>query len=202
MGERIYVRSSDIILPNVGQFPSGGNTAEHEEFVTRPAITRWVVPLDNHNSHYIGFGYLNDYNRRQRPIRPDAFGVGRMPVIGQTADRPYEERQREPGDYDAVVSQGPVANRKAEHLGTSDRGVAMLRRMLAQAIRAQPGQPAAGVVRTYAHSVVIRCPENVDLAQFGRQVAGAFIETASLPPLEREKAAEERIRRLTQEVNA
>ena len=202
VGERIYVRASDIILPNVGQFPSGGNTAEQEEFVTRPAITRWVVPVDNHSSHYIGFGYLNDYNRRQRPIRPEAFGVGRMPVIGQTGDRPYEERQREPGDYDAVVSQGAITNRKAEHLGTSDRGVVMLRRMLAQALRAPPSHPPAGAVHTYAHSVVIRCVGNVDLAQFGRQVAGAFIETASLPPLEREKAAEERIRNLTQEVNA
>jgi nitrite reductase/ring-hydroxylating ferredoxin subunit len=108
LGERIYVRSSDIMLPNVGQFPSGGNAAEHEEFVTRPAITRWVVPVDNHGSHYIGFGYLNDYNRRQRPIHPEAFGVGRMPVIGQTGDRPYEERQRKPDDMEAQAFYRPT----------------------------------------------------------------------------------------------
>jgi hypothetical protein len=41
----------------------------------------------------------------------------------------------------------------------------------------------------------MRCPGNIDLAEFGRRAAAAFIETASLPPLEREKAAEEKIRR-------
>ena len=196
LGDRVYIRASDIILPNVGQFPSGGNTAEQEEFVTRPGITRWVVPVDNHNSFYLGFGYVNSYNSRQRPIGPESYGVGKMPVIGQSADRPYEERQREPGDYDAVVSQGAIANRKNEHLGTSDRGVAMLRRMLAQAIKSELAGPPSGLVRTYAHSVVIRCTQEVDLAQFGQRVAAVFVETASLAPLEREKAAEKRIRRL------
>jgi nitrite reductase/ring-hydroxylating ferredoxin subunit len=201
IGERVFIRSSDIILPNVGQFPSGGNTAEQEECVTRPGITRWVVPVDNHNSFYIGFGYVNSYNSRQRPISVDSFGVGKMPVLGQTADRPYEERQREPGDYDAVVSQGAVANRKNEHLGTTDRGVALLRRTLTQEIRKvesgkAPEMPTSPSVTTYAHTVVMCCPEELDLAEFGRRAAAAFIETASLPCAEREKAAEERIRRL------
>ena len=202
IGERIYVRASDIILPNVGQFPSGGNTAEQEEFMTRPGITRWVVPLDNHTSFYIGFGYVNAYNSKQRPIGPESYGVGKMPVIGQTADRPYEERQREPGDYDAVVSQRTIANRNSEHLGTSDRGVVLLRRMLAQAIQSKQAEPSSGVVRTHAHSVVVRCTEAVDLLDFGRRVAAIFVETASLPPLEREKAAEEKIRSLTSGVTA
>ena len=196
IGERVFIRSSDIILPNVGQFPSGGNTAEQEECVTRPGITRWVVPVDNHNSFYIGFGYVNSYNSRQRPISVNSFGVGKMPVLGQTADRPYEERQREPGDYDAVVSQGAIANRKSEHLATSDRGVALLRRMLTQAIKQLETTKVTSPFTTYAHTVVMRCPEELDLAEFGRRVAGAFIETASLPSAEREKAAEERIRRL------
>jgi hypothetical protein len=202
IGERVFIRSSDIILPNVGQFPSGGNTAEQDECVTRPGITRWVVPVDNHNSFYIGFGYVNSYNSRQRPISVDSFGVGKMPVLGQTADRPYEERQREPGDYDAVVSQGTVVNRKNEHLATSDRGVALLRRTLTQAIRRvesgqEPETPkVTSPFTTYAHTVVMRCPEELDLADFGRRAAAAFIETASLPSAEREKTAEERIRRL------
>jgi len=126
-----------------------------------------------------------------------------MPVLGQTADRPYEERQREPGDYDAVVSQGTIVNRKSEHLGTSDRGVALLRRLLTQAIRAvqegrSPETPTlmAKHVRTYAHTVVMPCPADIDLADFGRRAAAVFIETASLPPAERETMAAEKIRRL------
>ena len=203
VGRRVFVRASDMMLPNVGQFPSGGNTAEHDECATRPGITRWVVPVDNENSFYIGLGYVNSHNSRQRPVSVDSFGVGKMPVLGQTADRPYEERQREPGDYDAVVSQGAIVNRKSEHLGTSDRGVALLRRLLTQAIRAvqegrSPETPTlmAKHVRTYAHTVVMPCPAEIDLADFGRRAAAVFIETASLPPAERETMAAERIRRL------
>jgi len=198
VGDRVFIRASDMMLPNVGQFPSGGNTADQDECATRPGITRWVVPLDNENSFYLGFGYVNAHNSRQRPIGLDSYGVGKIPVLGQTPDRPYEERQREPGDYDAVMSQGPVANRKAEHLGTSDRGVVLLRRLLTQAIKgAKILNPRPGsIVRTYAHTLVMRCPDDIDLAQFGRRAAAVFIETDSLPPLEREKAAEERIRRL------
>ena len=49
--------------------------------------------------------------------------------IGQTADeRPYEERQRQPGDYEAQVSQRPIAVHALEHRATSDRGVAWLRK--------------------------------------------------------------------------
>ena len=203
VGRRVFVRASDMMLPNVGQFPSGGNTAEHDECATRPGITRWVVPVDNENSFYIGLGYVNSHNSRQRPVSVDSFGVGKMPVLGQTADRPYEERQREPGDYDAVVSQGAIVNRKSEHLGTSDRGVALLRRLLTQAIRAvqegrSPETPTlmAKHVRTYAHTVVMPCPADIDLADFGRRAAAVFIETASLPPAERETMAAEKIRRL------
>ena len=203
VGRRVFVRASDMMLPNVGQFPSGGNTAENDECATRPGITRWVVPVDNENSFYLGLGYVNSHNSRQRPVSVDSFGVGKMPVLGQTADRPYEERQREPGDYDAVVSQGTIVNRKSEHLGTSDRGVALLRRLLTQAIRAvqegrSPETPTlmAKHVRTYAHTVVMPCPADIDLADFGRRAAAVFIETASLPPAERETMAAEKIRRL------
>jgi hypothetical protein len=197
IGDRVFIRASDNILPNVGQFPSGGNAADQEECVTRPGITRWVVPVDNHNSFDLGFGYVNSYNSRLRPISVEAYGLGKIPVLGQTADRPYEERQREPGDYDAVASQGTIANRKNEHLGTSDRGVALLRRMLTQAIKGEKtAKPPSGLVRTYAHTVVMRCPEDIDLEEFGPRAAAVFIETASLPPLEREKAAEGKLRRL------
>ena len=52
---------------------------------------------------------------------------------GQDPDRPYEMRQRDPGDYDAWVSQGSKATSTArENLSFTDRGVAKARRLLAQ----------------------------------------------------------------------
>lgn len=50
--------------------------------------------------------------------------------------------------------------------------------------------------------MVVRSKDEVDLTKFGRRVAAVFIETASLPRAEREKAAEVRIRHLTAGVTA
>ena len=183
---------------------------ERESFAVRPFLTRWSVPVDDTHSFYIGYAHLNGYNATIKSLKPEDYGVDKIPFIGQTGDRPYEERQREPGDYDAVVSQGPVANREAEHLGTTDRGVALIRRLLARAIAATkegkvPAMPRLypdGKVRTYVHETIIRVPADAHLddakalAEFGRRAAGVFIEVDNLPPAERERAAEEKIRRL------
>lgn len=210
VGDYLFVRASDIILPNVGQFPNGGNTVQQESVGVRPFLTRWSVPVDDHNSFYIGLAHLNSYNAGARKMKREDFGVDKIPFIGQTGDRPYEERQREPGDYDAVASQGAIANRKAEHLGSADRGVVLIRRMLANAIRdLQAGNTPPvprlydqGRVRTYAHEVVMRIPAEVRLddgaalAGIGRNVAMTFVDTDHLAPAERERVVEQRIRRL------
>ena len=51
-----------------------------------------------------------------------------------------EEHRNVPGDYEAQVSQGPIAHHSEEHLATSDEGVVMLRRLLQRQIEAV--QPA------------------------------------------------------------
>jgi hypothetical protein len=210
VGDFVFIRASDMMLPNVGQFPNGMNMAQQESFGVRPYLTRWAVPLDDTHSLYIGVAHLNHYNNPNGDLRPEQFGEDRIPFIGQTADRPYEERQREPGDYDAVVSQGPIANRRAEHLGTTDRGVVLSRRMLAAAIASvregkAPSIPRlykAGRVRTYAHETVVRLrspgmlSEPKALADFGRRAAMAYVETDDLPPQEREQEVARRIRGL------
>ncbi|MFC6522874.1 Rieske 2Fe-2S domain-containing protein [Undibacterium arcticum] len=141
VGDYVFIRAGEIGLPNFGQFPNGSNMANRESAAFRPWVTRWAVAVDDHNSFYIGFANVNSYNDPGGVIKPEEFGVDQFNFIGQTGDRPYAERQREPGDYDALVSQGAVANRKVEHLGTTDRGVVLFRRMLANAIReVQDGQ--------------------------------------------------------------
>ena len=55
--------------------------------------------------------------------------------------RDYEQMQRLPGDYEAQISQRPIAVHALEHLGASDRGVTMLRKGVRRGIRAvQQGQ--------------------------------------------------------------
>ena len=208
--DSVFIRASDMIMPNIGQFLSGSNNATEECFGIASYLTRWVVPLDDTSSFYMGVANLNPYTTKHRPMRPEDFGVGRVALIGQTADRPYTERQREPGDFDALVSQGAIQNRKAEHLGTTDRGVVMFRRMLARGIKAvEAGEPLAlprryaqNPVPTYCHDLVMRLPSQSNIADlasigaFGRRAAQIVIETDDLAAPERERVAHERIKRL------
>jgi phenylpropionate dioxygenase-like ring-hydroxylating dioxygenase large terminal subunit len=213
VGEFVFIRAGDVMLPNVAQFPAGTNTVQKEMVHAHPTLTRWAVPLDDQNSLYIGTMHLNDFSN-PRSRNPEDFGVGKMSFIGQTADRPYTERQAEPGDYDAMVSPGPIANRKAEHLGTSDRGVVYFRRMLANAIEAScRGEtpllprtfPSGESVRTYAHETVLRLPDSKALsdtkilAEFGRRAAQVFVDLDRFPLDQRDSMAENAVRQLLSE---
>jgi hypothetical protein len=212
VGEYVFIRASDIVLPNFGQFPNGANMANQESLGLRPYLSRWAVPVDDHNSFYIGLAHLNSYNNPEKTLRSKQFGVDQIPFIGQTGDRPISERQREPGDYDAVVTQGKVANRKAEHLGSTDRGVVMFRRMLTQAIKdVQEGKKPEfprltkqGPVPSYANEIVIRVPQGVlndpkVLSLFGQKAAMAFLETDHLYGTERELVTLEKVHVLLRE---
>ena len=57
----------------------------------------------------------------------------------------------------AQESQGPIADRAREYLGTSDRGIAMFRQMLAESIKAvEEGRDPIGVVRDAGANDIIR----------------------------------------------
>lgn len=211
--DKVFIRASDIILPNVAQFASGQNPAEEECFNIACSFTRWVVPIDDENCFYTGLTHINDRTDPDGKRDPSLYGVDKMNFIGQTADRPYEERQLQPGDYDALVSQGAIADRNNEHLGTTDRGIVMFRRMLKRAIDAvqdgeQPELPRLygdELVRTYNYELVFDLPSQSNisdlssLTEFGRRASQVIIDTDNLAPLERETVARERILRLLSE---
>jgi nitrite reductase/ring-hydroxylating ferredoxin subunit len=213
IGDNVFIRASDIILPNVAQFASGQNPGEAECFNIACSFTRWVVPIDNEHCYYTGLVHSNARTQEIVNIDRSLYGVDKMNFIGQTADRPYDERQRQPGDYDALASQGAIANRKNEHLGTTDRGIVLFRRMLGRAIEAVrigevPAIPLLykdGPVRTYNHELVFRLPSQSNigdmatLGEFGRRAAQIVVDTDDLPCIEREAVAGERIRRLLAE---
>ena len=93
-------------------------------------------------------------------------GYGKTDFYGQDPDRSYEQRQRDPGDYDAWVSQGPRNVHARESLAFTDRGVAKARRMLRNAIRAlaagetvqHPTDSISGEIPTYAGDTMLRIP--------------------------------------------
>jgi nitrite reductase/ring-hydroxylating ferredoxin subunit len=214
--DSIFIRASDMIMPNVAQFLGGPQMiGEKEDFAIAAFLTRWAVPLDDHNSLYIGFTGFSAVTNPDGRIKEETIGVGKLNLIGQTADRPYVERQREPGDYDAISSQGLVVNRQAEHLGNTDRGVVMFRRLLARGIKeleegkapALPRLYSNEAVRTYCHALVMRVAAESEigkgdmraLGEFGRDAAAVVIDTDRLPPQAREAEAQRRIRPLLAE---
>lgn len=63
-------------------------------------------------------------------------------------------------DIMAVVSQGEIADRSREHLGVSDAGVIMFRRMLLEQIeRMRSGVDPMGIIRDPAKNVLIALPQ-------------------------------------------
>src|SRR2546430_17584652 len=130
-GDRVWVRVADFILPNIHQFPPNADPMAQRNSINRPQATTWAVPLDD--THTMQIGYYRTPEGKE-PRRGSGFG--------QDASRPYEERQRVPGDYDAQVSiHGGVARHGLQHLAATDRGTIMMRNMIRHGIR--PGHNGA-----------------------------------------------------------
>jgi len=89
-----------------------------------------------------------------------------QPGFGQSGDRPYAERQRFPADFDAQSSQRTIAVHALEHLGSTDRGVIMLRKLVREGIHAVArGDDPWGtqwregeIVPTFTQDVVLKVP--------------------------------------------
>jgi phenylpropionate dioxygenase-like ring-hydroxylating dioxygenase large terminal subunit len=152
-GDRVWVRVADFILPNIHQFPPNADPMAQRNSLNRPMATTWAVPLDD--THTMQIGYYR---------APEGREFRRGAGFGQDASRPYEERQRVPGDYDAQVSiHGGVSRHGLEHLAATDRGVIMMRNMIRRGIRAvRRGKELdcrilrnGGAIATYGHDQVV-----------------------------------------------
>ena len=124
-------------------------------------------------------------------------GLNRVDFVGQTGtERSHEEGLALPGDYEAQVSQGPITRHADEQLATTDKGVALYRRMLRRAVRdLEAGQEppqlrpgAHGSVPTLAGDVVLRLPasnrNDADVQRrMGREIGRIVHDTVELPPI-------------------
>jgi len=165
VGENIWIRTTETILPNMNQGGAIWEEAESEKVFNRSAFTRWMVPQDNFVTRTIGWRlFSHDLDPRNQGDRSKV-GVESIDFIGQTKDeRSYEESQRQPGDYEAQVSQRPIAIHQLENLASSDRGVARVRQMIRDRIRAlqagtEPDQPSAnklGQIPTFVQDSVFK----------------------------------------------
>jgi hypothetical protein len=159
LGDLVWVRVCDYMPPNVHQFTREIEDATAPKAASRPVIIRWAVPNDDTHTTNFELAQVDP----AWGLTPEQVA---RPGFGQSDDRPYAERQRHPADFDAQSSQRPVAVHAVEHLGSADRGVIMLRRIVRDGIRAAArGEDPWGthwregqVIRTFTQDTVLRVP--------------------------------------------
>ena len=189
VGEHLWTRTTDTILPNCNQTGAIWEEAESKKVFQRVSMLRWMVPIDNTNTMTIGWRYSNDKLDPRGQDDLSIVGKESIDFMGQTAGRSYEEQQRQPGDYEVQVSQRPIAIHALEHRVTSDRGVSKLRGLLRNRVRDHSSTGAAPMpslneenrISTYCQDTVYPVPEAEDedhlMRQFGRRVADTVIAT-------------------------
>ena len=164
VGEHVWVRVNELVLPNYTQagaaFSADGT---RPIYYGRTAFSRWVVPIDDENTTAFAwaiFGERADPEEYNTPEGPELIEQG------ERMDRSYAERQRYPGDAEAVEGMGRIADQKMEHLVPSDKGIIQYRRKLRKLCRdlengIEPGQAGAhwpNPVPTYGGDTVLRMP--------------------------------------------
>ena len=165
VGEDIWSHTVEHICPNIAHIPPQialPPTYEEgkQEVWVFPQLFRWRVPQDDTSTLEFTFTRVLEGEVDKYTETP-SFAT-RAQLAG--TDRPYEERQRFPADYDAQVGQRPIAVHAKEHLATTDRGVIMFRNLVREGIEAvQRGEDPQGLFReegyvipTYGNETVTR----------------------------------------------
>ena len=199
-GDFVWCRTVECLLPNCNQTGAIWEQADEEKFFRRVGFTRWMVPVDDTHTITIGWRYYNDLIDPQHTGDISSVGKEKIDFVGQTEDeRSYEERQRNPGDFEAQVSQRPIALHDMENLGTTDQGVAKLRTLIRRGIQSEEKgrrlkMPTSsnGRIPTYGQDTVFKIAKAKDdralLGELGRKISGSVVADAQLPSHEREAA--------------
>jgi hypothetical protein len=191
VGDNVWARMVEAVLPNLQQVAPIWEDGHQEHPFSGPMMSRWIVPVDDTNTMFIEFRQVSE----TEGVTPAWWADRSIMIPGQLAAASYEAGQRQPGDYEAQVSQRPIAIHRLEHIGATDRGVMMFRNQTRRGVRAvQAGHDPAGLCRdaglvipTYSNDTVMRLPPDMDPAmdrqfmrQTGRRLADGYLKD---PPL-------------------
>ena len=206
VGDFIWIRMHDHMVPNFSAQGAIFESVEKVRYFGRPGLTRWVVPIDDTNTMVIAWRHFNDRDDPYRQGKPDDVGLEKTDFYGQSRHRTADMRKRNPGDYDAWTSLGPTTSHEREHLATTDKGIALLRRTLRRDIRKlregeEPIRPvpgSGGHVPTYGGDTILHVPatngdDTALILGLSRKVAEACIEFQDLPDQARRDAIARRL---------
>lgn len=181
--DMVWVRINELILPNFTQAGSAftaDGTKSH--YFGRSSFTRWVVPIDDHNSMSLAWANFGD---RGDPHAYDSQEGCELIEQGEIVDRPWEERQRQPADAEAVEGMGTISAHKGENLMPTDRGVSLYRRRIRSLVRdlvegrepPQPQQIPGEAVRTYGQDSVMHLPaDSNDDRKYLKRIGSTVME--------------------------
>jgi hypothetical protein len=128
---RVHRRVTEAVMPTLRVVPN----PRLAKFGKVESIG-WVLPMDDTHFRIYVAGRVTEKGE---------LGRFRSKMAGKHWwELSEEEHQRYPGDYEAQTGQGPITLHSEEHLATSDKGIALLRRFLEAQLRtvAQGGDPA------------------------------------------------------------
>ncbi|MCZ6603541.1 MAG: aromatic ring-hydroxylating dioxygenase subunit alpha [Alphaproteobacteria bacterium] len=146
-----HVRVTNLLFPNAIVIPMSRDMT----------ITQWQVPVDDTNTYWYAIFSAFETQVDKKTMRDQRLELYTLPDYkprvgrfnGYGFDPVEQETQTYTGmghdinvhDQWAVESMGPIQDRTAEHLGTSDKGITAYRRMLLAAIDAPDGDALPGL---------------------------------------------------------
>ena len=148
---RTFIRVQEAFTPNMRSIAD--NLTPDRPHSEGASLIGWWVPVDD--THTIGF-HIEAFD----PQDKDKVSTFAKAKEGRTAGtqeqhRDYVDTQRHPDDKEAQISQRPIAVHALEHLGTTDRGVIMFRKLLRRAIRdVREGRDPQNVFRDSQRSLI------------------------------------------------
>lgn len=168
--DKMFLRIQHQVLPNLSLHAYTSEDGSQKKLFSRFHIIRWTVPVDDENSKMIGWrvmgpgidtrgvgdkrlvGYESiDFLDGQVAMRrPERFGKYKLedmpPIPANHREREnYKDAQYAPGDYEAIISQRPIAVHSLEHPTKFDAGLFAFRKMLRDAVRGtNPAAAAQG----------------------------------------------------------
>ena len=183
INDNVWVRVNELILPNFTQagaaFAADGTKSK---YFGRSSFTRWVIPVDDH--HCVALAWAN-FGERGDPIEyNNQEGFERIEA-GEISNRSFEEKQKSPGDAEAVEGMGSISSHKGEHLMPTDKGVMIYRRRIRKLIKSlengqEPPQPQkikGEIIRTNGQDTVLKAPKrNKNDREFVKKICSLIMK--------------------------
>jgi len=141
-----------------------------------------VVPVDDY--HCVALAWAN-FGERGDPIEyNNQEGCERIEA-GEIINRTFEEKQKNPGDAEAVEGMGSISTHKGEHLMPTDQGVMIYRRRLKKLAKnleegqepPQPQKAKGEVIKTNGQDTILSAPKrNIDDRKFIKSIGSAVMK--------------------------